>query len=780
MQPDACRVHGYAVLRWPGNRGIRIPLHIVVVLIAMSALVSSVGASAAVTTSDASGTVVLDGHKVFPIVLAKGPPANGTTPSGGDAFAEVVGAGVNTFKVGPATVPWTDTDIAEAKVENSSAAAHGAYTWVNLSTVSRATAGSSADALLAKVVTALEGDASGSAISMWKGADEPWWGGVAASALRFAYCRSTGRGEASWCAGEPVLDRDHLWTTIQAPRGTSADLAPYAAVTDIHGVDVYPVTATIPAPDLAQVGSWTRTIAAVTPGHSVWTTLQICASGSVRPDGSFVLPTREQERFMIYDAIINGARSLAFYGGNNPDCWNGGSDDDHDWNWTFWNSTLRGLIGEIAAISPLAPALLDPASTAVLPANDATTEVISRAGNAGDLWVLAARAGTGAGSVTISGLPASVPTATVYTEGRSVSVANGSITDEFGQWGVHVYHLVPQAPPPTPAPVIASISPTSGPVGSTVRIEGTNLAAATAVAFAGTAAGFTVLSGTEISTTVPAGAASGPVTATTPGGTATSPVAFTVTPAAPPPPPPAGGGGGSGGQAVPPDLRLTLAAKTASMAIDGTDDLIVTAVDAGGGSSRVVLTITLPPGLALAGPPAHERGQGCGGAIVVVCNLDFLQPDSPTHVFFSVRATKAGEQQISATIAARELDANAVDNTATLTIAVTASASKPSGSQATQHADRLVGTSHADLLRGLGGPDTILGLAGNDLLDGGTGNDTLVGGAGRDVLYGRAGNDVLSVRDNQRDRIVCGAGRDRVLADRLDLVARDCERVVRR
>ena len=25
---------------------------------------------------------------------------------------------------------------------------------------------------------------------------------------------------------------------------------------------------------------------------------------------------------MIYDAIINGARSLAFYGGNNPDCWN--------------------------------------------------------------------------------------------------------------------------------------------------------------------------------------------------------------------------------------------------------------------------------------------------------------------------------------------------------------------------------------------------------------------------------------------------------------------------
>jgi hypothetical protein len=48
------------------------------------------------------------------------------------------------------------------------------------------------------------------------------------------------------------------------------------------------------------------------------------------------------------------------------------------------------------------------------------------------------------------------------------------------------------------------------------------------------------------------------------------------------------------------------------------------------------------------------------------------------------------------------------------------------------------------------------------------------------VLFGRAGNDVLSVRDARRDRVVCGAGRDRVVADRLDVVARDCERVTRR
>ena len=112
--------------------------------------------------------------------------------------------------------------------------------------------------------------------------------------------------------------------TIQAPRGTSADLEPYSAVTDIHGVDHYPVTwVDQNDPDLHEVGVWTDTIASVTPNHAVWTTLQVCASGSSGPnEGEFVLPTRRQERYMIYDAILNGARSLAFYGGNIDRCWN--------------------------------------------------------------------------------------------------------------------------------------------------------------------------------------------------------------------------------------------------------------------------------------------------------------------------------------------------------------------------------------------------------------------------------------------------------------------------
>jgi len=72
--------------------------------------------------------------------------------------------------------------------------------------------------------------------------------------------------------------------------------------------------------------------------------------------------------------------------------------------------------------------------------------------------------------------------------------------------------------------------PTSGPVGSSVAILGTNLTGATAVSFTRTPATFTVVSSSEIMTTVPVGAKSGTVTVRTPSGTLKSNVRFHVTP----------------------------------------------------------------------------------------------------------------------------------------------------------------------------------------------------------------------------------------------------------
>ncbi len=79
-----------------------------------------------------------------------------------------------------------------------------------------------------------------------------------------------------------------------------------------------------------------------------------------------------------------------------------------------------------------------------------------------------------------------------------------------------------------PAPAIASFNPTSGPVGTSVTITGTNFSGANSVKFAGVPATFTVNSSTQITATVPV-ATSGPVTVRTPDGTAVSSSSFQVT-----------------------------------------------------------------------------------------------------------------------------------------------------------------------------------------------------------------------------------------------------------
>jgi Ca2+-binding RTX toxin-like protein len=93
----------------------------------------------------------------------------------------------------------------------------------------------------------------------------------------------------------------------------------------------------------------------------------------------------------------------------------------------------------------------------------------------------------------------------------------------------------------------------------------------------------------------------------------------------------------------------------------------------------------------------------------------------------------------------------------------------------TSKSETLRGTQRADELRGYGGADRLLGYRGNDLLVGGVGNDVIVGGLGNDRLWGGPGNDRVNARDGMRDSVTCGPGRDTVIKDARDTVARDCE-----
>ena len=69
-----------------------------------------------------------------------------------------------------------------------------------------------------------------------------------------------------------------------------------------------------------------------------------------------------------------------------------------------------------------------------------------------------------------------------------------------------------------------------GLVGAAVKILGTNLTGATGVSFNGTAAAFNVVSSSEITTKVPAGATTGKVEVVTPSGTLSTMVSYTVLP----------------------------------------------------------------------------------------------------------------------------------------------------------------------------------------------------------------------------------------------------------
>ena len=80
----------------------------------------------------------------------------------------------------------------------------------------------------------------------------------------------------------------------------------------------------------------------------------------------------------------------------------------------------------------------------------------------------------------------------------------------------------------TVTPAITSFAPAIGAVGTGVTITGTNFTGATAVSFGGRAATFTVSNSGTVTTTVPAGATTGPITVTTLDGTATSAASFTV------------------------------------------------------------------------------------------------------------------------------------------------------------------------------------------------------------------------------------------------------------
>jgi hypothetical protein len=403
-----------------------------IMLLAGVILVTPQTASAVTTDTDANGTFLIGGTKAFPFGLSNPPRRLALTPSGGGALAEVTAAGVTVFRVMPLHSGWgaaigaTANDIAYVRLWNEAAAQHGAMSWVSLRNLAKAAPGTAGAQTLRSVVSGVRNDAG---FGMWKSFDEPILHGVSAGSLRYAYSTIH------------ALDGAHVSVTIQAPTGSAAQLQPYSAVTDVHGVDIFPVRYGISHPDLHSVGRWTARVRSVTPRGSVVTTLQICSGTSDDPGGSgrFAVPSLGQERYMAYDAIINGARGLLFYGGHNPHCYHA-QDRALGWNWTFWSQVIKPLLNEIGPRGRVYPALLAVGTGLGMTTSDPTTQILSRVvGN--EVWVIAARSGADTRLVSMRGLPRDV-TFGYRLDGKKMIVRNGMFSDGFRHNRAHVYRFV--------------------------------------------------------------------------------------------------------------------------------------------------------------------------------------------------------------------------------------------------------------------------------------------------------------------------------------------------
>jgi len=222
----------------------------------------------------------------------------------------------------------------------------------------------------------------------------------------------------------------------------------YNRAADITGADVYPVSyppgihSLLPNKEISMVGDYTRRMMEVGAGKlPVWMILQIAWSGVAKPNATLRYPTFAQERFMTYEAIINGARGLIYFGGNvksvlTPE------DARLGWNWRFWERTLRPVIREIGDRSPLYPALLAPSSPLSIKTASATGMEYCAREVGDDLFVLACKREGTTERVQFSGLPPWAGKGEVlYESPRTVLAANGGFTDWFAPFDVHVYRF---------------------------------------------------------------------------------------------------------------------------------------------------------------------------------------------------------------------------------------------------------------------------------------------------------------------------------------------------
>jgi hypothetical protein len=423
----------------------------------------------AVIKLDEAGALVVDGKKVFPITLTIVPGFDAKAPSGKHAYEEFADSGAMFMRTGGPD--WNDQAIEREKATQDAAAAHGmrCSPWLGWDLANFEPGDAEKEKQLKKVIHTFK-DSPG--MGLWKAADEPDWGN--------SHNAKNATPEQVANVARIIHENDpkHPIWLVQAPRGTVESLKRYDAGYDVGGIDIYPVSyppgvhTVGENKQLSMVGDFTRMMGEVAGKKPFWMTLQIAFSGTVKPAATLRMPTFPEQRFMAYEAIINGSRGLTYFGGSLPQTLNE-RDKPLGFNWTYWDRTMKPLLEEIGPKSPIVAALVAPDSTLNMtvaaenpPKRQVATKEEEQTKNptapkqfvqdeitndaraieflvrevGDDVYVLACKKEGPTMRARFSGLPGQCTSGSVmFEEPRKIEAKDGSFADWFGPFEVHVY-----------------------------------------------------------------------------------------------------------------------------------------------------------------------------------------------------------------------------------------------------------------------------------------------------------------------------------------------------
>jgi len=263
------------------------------------------------------------------------------------------------------------------------------------------------------------------------------------------------------------LDPRHAIWMNHAPRNSLADLRRFNAAADVAGCDIYPVPANLDVmhsdlPDLglSSVGAYTRRMREAAPGRSCAMVLQGFGWRDLREkltDHQWALgigrpPTFRESRFMAYDAILNGANAILYWGTAYTKPW---SPDGVPGKGRppLWSDLLR-LARELRALEPALVAVperrirVTPAETFGSHEVPALRASLRRVGD-DEVILVANESGHGL-RFTVDQLPARLRGRTLYRlpGGEEHRLEDGRFTDGLRGWDVHVYATSRRFEPP--------------------------------------------------------------------------------------------------------------------------------------------------------------------------------------------------------------------------------------------------------------------------------------------------------------------------------------------